>query len=197
MNIALSSELIDMRDRDVAMRARLLHENRLYDDYAEEMQQIHIANACRLNELVTQYGWPTMSLVGLEGCRAAWLVAQHSICTPDLQREFLCLLTEAAKTGGVPDLQVAFLTDRVRACERKPQIYGTVFDWNENGELSCDVEDLANLDARRRQVGLPAFAVDLASHRKDVAAEGGNPPRDFEQAKRRRLEWSKRVGWID
>jgi hypothetical protein len=96
-----------------------------------------------------------------------------------------------------PALQVATLTDRVRACECKPQIYGTVLDWDKNGELSCDVEDQANLDARRRQVGLPAFAVDLASHLKEVAAEGGNPPRDFDEAKRRRLEWSKRVGWID
>jgi hypothetical protein len=197
MNADLSNELMEMKKRDLDVRARLIDERRLYGEYAEEMQQVHIENAHRLDDLVTQYAWPTLSLVGLEGTRAAWLIAQHSICTPDLQRKFLALIADAAKIGEVPKLQVAFLTDRVRAAEGKPQLYGTVLDWDENGELSCEVEDPANLDARRQEIGLRSFADELASHRREVEAEGGRPPADLMDWKRGRLEWAKRVGWVD
>ena len=105
------------------------------------------------------------------------------------------------KTGGclseVPKAQVAFLIDRIRFNENKPQMYGTVLDWNEQGELSCVVEDPVHLDARRRDMGLPATQDDdLAAHRKEVESEGGKPPRDLAEAKRKRLEWAKSVGWI-
>jgi hypothetical protein len=197
MNADLFSELVEMKRRDLEVRARLVGEGRLYGEYAEEMQQVHIENAHRLDAIVTKYGWPNLSLVELEGTRAAWLIAQHSICTPGLQRKFLALITEAARAGEVPKLQVAFLTDRVRAAEGRPQLYGTVLDWNESGELSCEVEDPPNLDMRRQEVGLSAFADDLASHRREVEAEGGKPPADLAAWQQGRLEWAKRVGWID
>jgi hypothetical protein len=197
VNKYLLAELLAMKRRDADVRSRLAQEDELYGGYADEMQQVHRENAHRLNDLVAQYGWPTISLVGLEGCRAAWLIAQHSICTPDLQRKFLALLTEAAGMGEVPKAQVAFLTDRIRFNENKPQVYGTVLDWDEKGELSCVVEDPATLDARRLEMGLPSTRDDdLAAYRKEVEFEGGGPPRDLAEARRKRLEWAKNVGWI-
>ena len=197
MNQYLLDELLALKQRDADTRSQLVRQGRLYDGYAEEMQQVHRENAHRLNELISQYGWPTISRVGLAGCRAAWLIAQHSICTPDLQRRFLALVTEAAEIGEVPKAQVAFLIDRIRFNENKPQMYGTVLDWDEQGELSCVVEDPVNLDARRREMGLPAAQTDdVAAHRKEVESEGGKPPRDLAEAKRKRLEWAKSVGWI-
>jgi hypothetical protein len=114
-----------------------------------------------------------------------------------LQRKFLTLLTEAAKQGAVPKAQVAYLTDRIRFNENKPQVYRTVLDWDEDGKLSCIVEDPPNLDARRREMGLPATEDDnLAAYQKEVESEGGKPPRDFAEAKRKGLGWAKSVGWI-
>ena len=197
MNQQLLDELIAMKQRDIDIRSRLVREGRLYEGYADEMQQVHRENAHRLNELISHYGWPTISLVGLEGCRAAWLIAQHSNCTPDLQRKFLALLSEAAENGEVPKSQVAFLTDRIRFNENKPQVYGTVLDWGEKGGLSCVVEDPANLDARRQEMGLLATQDDdLTAYRDEIEAEGGKPPRDFAEAQRKGLEWAKSVGWI-
>lgn len=197
MNQHLLDELIAMKQRDLDTRSRLVREGRLYDSYAEEMQQVHRENAHRLNQLISQHGWPTISLVGLEGCRAAWLIAQHSICTPDLQRKFLALLTEAAGKGDAPRPQVAFLTDRIRFNENKPQVYGTVLDWDVRGELLCVVEDPVNLDTRRQEMGLPAAtAADVATYRKEVESEGGGPPRDPAEARRQRQEWAKGVGWM-
>jgi hypothetical protein len=73
-----------------------------------------------------------------------------------LQRKFLALITETGGNGEVSKTQVAFLTDRIRFNEINPQVYGTVIDWDEKGELSCEVEDPANLDSSRWEMGLPA-----------------------------------------
>jgi uncharacterized protein DUF6624 len=195
MNRQLLDELLAMAQRDSDTRTRLLNAGRLYGDYAQEMQRVHEENANRLDEIVAQYGWPGISIVGLAGCRAAWLVAQHAICTPDLQRKFLAVMRRASESGDVPKRQVACLSDRIRFNESKPQLYGTVLDWNETGELSCELEDPENVDARRREVGLPAFAEDLAKHREEVEREGGKAPENYAEYKRKGREWARQVGW--
>ena len=54
MNAELLNELMQMKRRDLEVRARLVDEGRLYSEYAEEMQQVHIENAHRLGDLVRQ-----------------------------------------------------------------------------------------------------------------------------------------------
>lgn len=196
MNQQLLTELLALKQRDIDTRSRLLREGKLYGGYASEMQHVHRENAVQLDKLISKYGWPGIALVGLDGSRAAWLIAQHSICTPELQRKFLGLLSKASESGDVPKAQVALLTDRIRFNENKPQVYGTVLDWNENGELSCEVENPANLDARRKEVGLASFQQDLEKHRQEVEAEGGKPPVNFVQYKQEGREWARNVGWL-
>ena len=185
-----------MQQRDFETRSRLRSAGKLYGGYAKEMQQVHRENATALDAIVSKHGWPGVEVVGIEGCRAAWLIAQHSICTPTLQRKFLVLLSEAVGKADAPKQQLAFLTDRVRFNEMKPQVYGTVLDWNEKGELGCDTEDPSNLDARRQAVGLRPFKEDLERHRSEIRAEGGGPPGDFVDYRRKRNAWARQVGWI-
>ena len=173
MNQQLLDELLAMAKRDSETRARLLAAGKLYGDYAEEMQRVHKENAKRLDEIVDTYGWPGIALVGLEGCRAAWLVAQHAICTPALQRKFHAVMEQGVESGDVPKRLLACLSDRIRFNENRPQLYGTVLAWNEMCELTCELEDPANVDARRTEVGLPPFEEDLAKHREEVEREGG------------------------
>ena len=196
MNQQVLDELLALRKRDLDTRTRLLQEGRLYGEYAEEMQQVHRDNAERLDEIATQHGWPGIALVGLEGSRAAWLIAQHSICTPDLQRRFLALLTAAVAQGDAPAPQAAYLADRIRFNEGKAQIYGTVLDWNDRGELTCTVEHPESVDERRRALGLPPLAEYLDSQRRAAEAEGARPPHDRTAYDRARDAWAKCVGWL-
>ena len=195
MNQALVGELNSLKQRDVETREKLLREGRLYGSYDKEMQRIHIENAKALDQIISVYGWPGVSVVGLEGCRTAWFLAQHSICTPALQRRFLKVLEKAAASGEAPEILVAFLTDRVRLNEGRPQVYGTVLDWNENGELGCEIENPQHIDELRATVGLPPFAEKLAEHSKEIEAEGGKAPDDFESYKKAATRWAKQVGW--
>ena len=196
MSEGIFVELEKLQQRDVDTREKLLRENRLYGTYDEEIQRVHRENAVALASIVESHGWPGISKVGLDGCRLAWLIAQHSICTPELQRGFLLALEDAAKSGDVPKKQVALLTDRIRFNEGKPQIYGTVLDWNEHGELNCDVEDPEHIDFRRLAVGLQPFAQSLKEHREEVTAEGGKPPANFKIYKEAATLWAKQVGWL-
>jgi hypothetical protein len=159
------------------------------------MQRVHIENAVDLDSIVKTYGWPGISEVGIDGCRLAWVIAQHSICTPELQKGFLRAMDEAAKVGNVPKQQVAMLTDRIRFNEGRAQLYGTVLDWNSLGELNCEVEDPENVDARRASVGLEPLREALEEHRRAIAAEGGKPPENFEAYKEGANLWAKKVGW--
>lgn len=199
MNAAINQELykalMALLEKDQATRQRLLQEGRLYGQYDAEMQAVHIDNANALNDLVEQYGWPGIGLVGLEGCRVAWQLAQHAIMTPDLQRKFLDLLTQAAQAGDVPMRQAAMLEDRVRFNEGKPQRYGTVLDWTEQGSLGCELENPQQVDERRTAVGLPPLAESLEREQRAIIAEGGERPADFEAYRQAGETWAKKVGW--
>ena len=195
MNEPLLEELLALQQRDVDTRSRLLGERRLYGAYDPEMQQVHRENAERLDALVTQHGWPGTPSVGLGGSRAAWLVAQHSICTPALQRKFCNLLEQAAEKGNAPRRQFALLTDRILFNEGKAQVYGTVLDWDGQGELSCSIRDPENVDARRLEVGLPPLAEELRTQREAARAEGAAPPADYEAYRRKSEEFARKVGW--
>jgi len=133
--------------------------------------------------------------VGMEGSRAAWLIAQHAICTPGLQRKFLEFMTRSAESDDVPMKQVAMLTDRILFNEGKPQVYGTVLDWNEHGVLACEVENPEMVNELRTQAGLPPFEKSLEEHRAEVEAEGGKPPEDYKAYRQAGFDWAKNVGW--
>jgi hypothetical protein len=196
VNTELHDELLAMQRRDTGTRERLLAEGRLYGDYAFEMQRVHRDNAERLAALIAEHGWPGRTLVGADGARAAWLIAQHAICTPALQRGFHAQLESAAARDEATLLQLAYLTDRIRFNEQRPQRYGLVLDWNADGELDCTLEDPEQVDARRAAVGLPPYAEDLARHRAAVAAEGGRCPDDYDAYRARARDWARRTGWI-
>ena len=56
MNLQLAERLLDMQRRDHELRERLLHENRLFGHYADEMQALHRNNAHALNAIIEQHG---------------------------------------------------------------------------------------------------------------------------------------------
>lgn len=184
-----------LKARDLETRNKLNDEGRLYGDYHPDMQEVHRKNAYALQKIIASHGWPGLSKVGIEGASAAWLIAQHAICTPELQRRFLICLTEAAEKGDAPMRQVAFLSDRIRFNEGKRQVYGTVLDWNENGELTCELENPGMADELREAVGLPPYEQALQEQRMAVEAEGGRAPENYDAYRQAASEWAERVGW--
>jgi len=195
MDYEILSELEKLKKSDMDMRNKLIEKGLLYEGYNEEMQKVHRDNAQKLKLVVNKHGWPGISLVGLEGSRISWLIAQHSICTPELQRSFLREMKKSEKIGDIPKKQVALLTDRILFNEGKPQKYGTVFDWNEKGSLSCEVQDPKNINTIRSEFGFISLEEEIEKQNKAVKSEGGKAPENLSKYKEKVNEWAASLGW--
>lgn len=183
-----------MAQRDLQTRERLAADQSLFNGYHPEMQAVHEENASVLERVLDANGWPTPAVAGEDGAEAAWLIAQHAIGRPDFQRKCLRLLQEAGSRGAVPAWQPAMLLDRVCIFEGKPQVYGTSFDWDEDGLMSPrTIADPANVDERRADVGLAPLAEAIARHRAE--AEREPKPTSYSERQRGMEEWAKSVGW--
>src|SRR4051794_19821467 len=139
---------------DGAMRERLVEDGSLFDGYNPLMAIVHRRNGDRLGEIVDAHGWPGISLVGEDGADAAWLVLKHAIGQPELQRRLLPVVQRAVAAGDAPAWHAATLEDGIAFYEGRPQRYGTMFDWDESGEMApWRIEDPQGVDHRRTLVG--------------------------------------------
>jgi hypothetical protein len=196
VNDALRHDLLNMAAEDRRVRAELLADGSLGEGYHPRMEEVHRRNAAALTAIIQGHGWPGHSLVGEDGAKAAWLVLQHAIGEPALQRRGLVLLREGVAAGEVPAWQAAFLEDRIRFFEGRPQVYGTQYDWDETGELSPHpVEDPAGVDERRHAVGLGPLGENTRRMRVDTAGSREGPPADRAGHRREFLAWCRQVGW--
>lgn len=127
-------------------------------------------NTTWLKEVVENRGWPTITLVGQDGAKAAWLLVQHADADPKFQRKCLDLMAKLPKAEA-SQTDIVYLTDRVLLAEGKKQVYGTQFHMV-NGKLQPrPLDDEASVDKLRASVGLPP----LAEYAKEMAkVYGGN-----------------------
>lgn len=193
-NEMLSQELVAMAKNDLSVREALVADGSLgHDRYHPRMEAVHISNAARLAAIIEQYGWPGNSLVGEEGAWAAWLISQHAIGNPPFMRHCLTLLKQAAANNEVTPWQVAFLEDRIRMYEGKPQIYGTQFQPNKNGELEPYlIENPEFVNDRRLAVGLNTIEERTAELIAQSTRENIPTPPDLDEQYQK---WLYSVGW--
>lgn len=158
LNQSLRKTLMSMVRRDLETRRELAAVGTLFQGYDPPMQAIHEENAGALDGTIASYGWPTRKLVGEDRAEAAWLVAQHAIGLPAFQRRCLYALQREVQRGEAPSWQAAMLLDRIRVMEARPQVYGTSFDWDDEGVMNpLPIEDAEHVDERRASVALPPW----------------------------------------
>jgi hypothetical protein len=193
---AIRAELIAMAEADLALRDVLARDGSLFEGYQPRMQGLHKRNAARLRELLDCAGWPGRYRVGAEGAHAAWLILQHAISDPPLQRRGLRLLQRAVARGEAAPVEAAMLEDRIRIYEGRPQLYGTQFDWDEHGRMSpLPIEDAEHVDERRAAIGLMPLAEDIERRRAAVAEGPERPPKDWAAYRETAETWLRSVGW--
>jgi hypothetical protein len=186
--------LLALAAEDASVREELAADGSLFEGYHPRMEAVHVKNAGVL-EAELDSGWPGIARVGEDGAEAAWRIVQHAIGLPAFQRRCLALIEQAIAQGDAPAYQAAYLTDRIRTFEGRPQLYGTQFDWDEAGQMSPQpIEDEANVDARRAGVGLPPLAEVTARHRANIA-QTGQSPEDHVKRKKEFETWARKAGW--
>lgn len=195
MNSELKQRLLEMVEEDGRVRAELAATGELFQGYAPKMAEVHRRNAEKLEAMIEQYGWLGKSLVGEDGADAAWLILQHAIGQPKLQRRCLPILQEAVERGEAEPAHAAYLEDRICFFERRPQRYGTHFDWDENGQMSPYLlENPERVDEYRQAVGLSPLAERVEEARNNTEEEP--KPSDLKKRESEMREWAKSVGWL-
>ncbi|MBT4849746.1 hypothetical protein HON36_02755 [Candidatus Parcubacteria bacterium] len=121
--------------------------------------EIDRQNALRMKEIITEFGWPGKSLVGAEAAYGAWLLIQHADHDIDFQKQALELLKEATTKGEAEKKNEAYLTDRILVNSGRPQIFGTQFYTDDQGNFGPrPIENIEELNKRREEVGLGKFS---------------------------------------
>lgn len=178
------------------LRDVLIQKGQLGEGYNEEMQTLHNKNAELLNDIIDTIGYPTIDKVGEKGSEAAWLIIQHSIGRPGFMKKCLRLLEKEVKVKNANQKHLAYLSDRISVFEGKVQLYGTQFDWNENGELSpYKFDNISSVNERRKSLGLNTLEDQTKIIRKQAELEKERPPKDFQKRLKEIEDWRASVGW--
>ncbi|WP_297095484.1 DUF6624 domain-containing protein [uncultured Draconibacterium sp.] len=194
---SIANKIIELKNADLEFRQQLVETGQLGKGYNEQMEDLHISNAQQLDEIIDTIGYPTIDKVGKEACEASWLIIQHSISRPEFMKQCMQLLETAVTEKQANPKDLAYLTDRIAVFEEKPQLYGTQFDWDENGELSPNpFDDLTLVNERRKSVGLNTLEEQTEKIREQARNENHQPPPDFEKRQQELKEWKIKVGWI-
>lgn len=185
-HLPFEKELIELADKDLSVREKLLKAGELSGGYHPEMESIHKANAQRLREIILEIGYPTISKVGEKASNAAWLIIQHAIGEPEFMKECCIMMEECG--SDINPANKAYLYDRIQVFQSKPQKYGT--------QLTAErtiypVENKENLNEEREKVNLPALSK-AEIHKIPEPEE--IPEIDSKDAEY--MVWRKKVGWI-
>ena len=150
LNQSLREELLAMQAAD--QRARNQAPDAAEAGAIGNIDKLHTA---RLKEIVQLYGWPTNSLVGVDGANAAFLLAQHADMDPSFQREVLRMMEPLVASGEAQASNHAYLWDRTNT----PQKFGTQgrcvgkSQWEPR-----EIESPGEVDMRREKIGLPPMS---------------------------------------
>lgn len=173
----LRAELLERRDQDQRLRRELVREMNSEDGVdpalGDSVAALDRRNTARMKEILATYGWPGEALVGADGSRAAWVLVQHGDQDPSFQKLALELLGAAVEAGQASGRDLAFLTDRVRKHDGRPQVYGTQTEVVDCRRVPYRIEDPDGVDRRRAAVGLGPLQEYLELRRRQLGVGPG------------------------
>ncbi len=167
-NKPLKAQLEKIYETDQGVRRKIGPAQEKYGNDSPEMQAlwkemiaVDEENRKAVIAIIEEHGWPGTSMVGPQASSAAFLVIQH---IPQEEKEtmekYLPLLREAAAKGEAEKSHLALMEDRVLMYNGQPQLYGSQLRMNNNtGKYELyTIEDEANVDKRREEMGLEPLA---------------------------------------
>jgi hypothetical protein len=102
-----------------------------------------------------KYGWLGKNIVGDIGNNTLAIIIEHADLP--IQEKYLPLAREAFKKNNIEPYDIALLEDKVALRQGKKQSYGSVVITLDNKNYVAPIEDVANVDKRRMQLGLKSM----------------------------------------
>lgn len=156
---------IDMRVKLAEMVATDQYIRRQVCDYSEEglcleEKKVDSINLVKILKLIEKNeGFPTLAQVGFRGLSNFGLIMGHNKDNKEAWALYLKFLEEGMQKGDVHPGEYASSIDSYRKqVEGKISLYGTFnkFYFNNRGKSEYNpIEDIANVDKRRADIGLP------------------------------------------
>lgn len=128
-----------------------------------QMANLGLADSARMESVIARYGWPRTETWSAAVEKAAWFLVQHGLVNGDngsinwniaLARRVLPDVEASVKAGNLSPWHYAALYDRIQIDSGKPQRFGTQFHCVDGRFEPGTLEDLKNVDARRKTLGL-------------------------------------------
>jgi hypothetical protein len=181
----LMKEILERAKRDQAARTAVVEmmkqqptksgvDPKIKEEYQAAMRkmwQVDGENIKWLKEVVATHGWPGQSMVGQQAAFSAWLLVQH--CDRDRDFQEACLeKMMALPKGEVEPRNLAYLTDRVLVGRGKKQLYGTQCTTKDGKSVPHPIEDEANVEQRRKDMGLGTLAAYLEQMNRTYGTAG-------------------------
>lgn len=192
----LQKKLVSLAETELSMWNKLTQNGNRFEGIPKGFEELRISNAEELHAIIKNQGWPGYSLAGKKGSEAAFRVARSSIDKPELMKSFLTAIKNAVLKGEASETHGVILEDCILNYQKKPQSCGVFFDWDEQGEITVNVTDVALANKKRKMLGMPTIEEDMAKHKNEVAKEVGTKPQDIIDRQQQEDEWAKRVGWL-
>lgn len=122
------------------------------------MCRIDADNVAWIKREVRARGWFKISEHGVEAEKDAWLLAQHADNDSAFQIEVLTLLDKLRLNQETDPKSYGYLYDRVAINTGRPQRYGTQGGCKDGERFTALLEDPANVDRLRAEVGMTSLA---------------------------------------
>jgi hypothetical protein len=130
-----------------------------------EIAKHDLANQQILKALIPATGWFKVSSEGERATLTAFLIVQHASNDLQLMRDTLPRLKTEVDAGEASAQWYVLLFDRVAVeFDHKPQRYGTQLNCVQGKWQLEKVDDPANLDARRKSLGLKESEAEYLKH---------------------------------
>lgn len=135
----------------------------LASDDSDKQKEVLTRNTKKLKGIINNFGWPTISKFGQKAATAAWLITQHSDHDLEFQKQVLQTLKFLPRNE-VLLKNIAYLEDRVLVGANKPQLYGTQFYVDDQGNYNPrPITEKEKVEERWQMMGLnvgpwPKFA---------------------------------------
>jgi hypothetical protein len=150
---ALLGELQRRIDKDQEARNRAMQDPE-NPTLAATLGDVDRDNTAWLKAYLGEHGWPGYDTVGRSGSMGFFLLAQHADQDPAFQEQVLGMLRDAVARQQASGIHLAYLTDRVRLAQGKPQLYGTQFHVVDGKPRPQPIEDAGQVEDRRAALGM-------------------------------------------
>ncbi|MEW5675469.1 DUF6624 domain-containing protein [Flavobacterium enshiense] len=158
---AMKLELKDMYTKDMnAQKYDLKKAGRksYSDSMRVEFDKVSKDNLIIAKKYFKEYGFPGIKENGKETALNFWLIVQHGDHDVAFQKKVLNAMKRELKTQNVSSRNFAYLYDRVKKNENKPQLYGTQMVWDNKGVHSpYKLEAPETVNKRRAEMGLESI----------------------------------------